>query len=177
MGCTRLTQHRVHSAQDNVHAPVTAAVGVKRGLEHRPRQRRVVALVATDVHFQAGLLHTTPPRAAALMAIARCIGHGEGPTLRMSVAIARLQRDLDLGICACAKPGGGVFEVINATWGRFLTRLGEAPAKPPHLNGRVDTQQLIDQPFMRNVVNEIAVADRAAVPPKPQGHWSVVPAG
>ena len=78
---------------------------------------------------------------------------------------------LNIGIVYLkSKPGGGVFEVINATWGRFLTRLGEAPAKPPHLNGRVDTQQLIDQPFMRNVVNEIAVADRAAVPPKPQGH-------
>ena len=85
---------------------------------------------------------------------------------------------LNIGIVYLkSKPGGGVFEVINATWGRFLTRLGEAPAKPPHLNGRVDTQQLIDQPFMRNVVNEIAVADRAAVPPKPQGHWSVVPVG
>ena len=72
-------------------------------------------------------------------------------------------------------PGGGVFGVINGTWARFLERLGEAPFRPPHLGGKVETQALIDQPFMREVVHGLALADRAATPPKPAQSWSVVP--
>ena len=72
-------------------------------------------------------------------------------------------------------PGGGVFGVINGTWARFLQRLSEAPFRPPHLNGKVETQALIDQPFMREVVHDLALPDRAATPPKPAQSWSVVP--
>ena len=72
-------------------------------------------------------------------------------------------------------PGGGVFGVINGTWARFLQRLSEAPLRPPHLNGKVETQALIDQPFMREVVHDLALPDRAATPPKPAQSWSVVP--
>ena len=72
-------------------------------------------------------------------------------------------------------PGGGVFGVINGTWARFLQRLSEAPFRPPHLNGKVETQALIDQPFMRELVHDLALPDRAATPPKPAQSWSVVP--
>ena len=74
-----------------------------------------------------------------------------------------------------SSPGGGVFGVINGTWARFLQRLSEAPLRPPHLHGKVETQALIDQPFMREVVHELALPDRAATPPKPAQSWSVVP--
>ena len=74
-------------------------------------------------------------------------------------------------------PGGGVHAVINQTWARFLERLSGPPSKPPHLNGAVDSQALIDQPFMRSVVNDLAVPDKARFsPPKYRpDQWAVVP--
>jgi len=75
-----------------------------------------------------------------------------------------------------SSPGGGVYAVINGTWARFLERLGGPPARPPHLNGKVETQALIDQPFMRAVVNDLAVSDRGTFSPaKAAGDWAVVP--
>ena len=73
-------------------------------------------------------------------------------------------------------PGGGVFSVINSTWARFLDRLSGPPSKPPHLHGGVDSQALIDQPFMRSVVNDLAVADKRFHPPKRRpDHWAIIP--
>lgn len=73
-------------------------------------------------------------------------------------------------------PGGGVFHVINDTWARFYERLSGPPSKPKHLNGGVDSQQLIDQPFMRSVVNDLAVVDQRFNPPKKRPDmWAVVP--
>ena len=74
-----------------------------------------------------------------------------------------------------SSPGGGVFSVINGTWARFLERLSGPPSKPAHLRGAVDSQALIDQPFMRSVVNDLAVADRRFFPPKRPDQWAVVP--
>ena len=72
-------------------------------------------------------------------------------------------------------PGGGVFAVINGTWERFIQRVGEPPRRPPHLGGAVDTQALIDQPFMREVANSLAVPDDNVVPRKPAEMWSLIP--
>lgn len=71
--------------------------------------------------------------------------------------------------------GGGVHAVINGTWVRFLHRLGEPPSRPAHLRGAVDTQQLIDQPFMREVTASLSVADDAVVPRKPPQMWATIP--
>ncbi|KAL1527736.1 hypothetical protein AB1Y20_009121 [Prymnesium parvum] len=71
--------------------------------------------------------------------------------------------------------GGGVHAVINGTWARFVERLGSAPSRPAHLRGAVDTQQLIDQPFMREVANSLAIADDAVVPRKPPSMWATIP--
>lgn len=68
-----------------------------------------------------------------------------------------------------------MYAVINGTWARFLERLNGPPAKPPHLNGKVETQALIDQPFMRSVVNDLAVPDDRFVPRKAASEWAVVP--
>ena len=74
-----------------------------------------------------------------------------------------------------SRPGGGVFGVINGTWARFLRKLDDEPYRPPHLGGKVETQALIDQPFMREVVHSLAQPDARATPPKPPQQWSVVP--
>ena len=52
---------------------------------------------------------------------------------------------------ARSMPGGGGFGVINGTWARFVQMLGE-PRR-----GR-NTEALIDQPIMRDVLNELSVA-------------------
>ena len=64
--------------------------------------------------------------------------------------------------------------VSARTWARFLERLSGPPSKPKHLNGAVDSQALIDQPFMRSVVNDLAVADRRFSPPKRANDWAMV---
>jgi hypothetical protein len=74
-----------------------------------------------------------------------------------------------------SSPGGGVFAVINGTWDRFLERLSGPPSKPAHLRGQVDSQALIDQPFMRSVVNDLAVSDNRFVPRKQAREWAVIP--
>jgi len=74
-----------------------------------------------------------------------------------------------------SSPGGGVYAVINGTWARFLERLSGPPSKPAHLRGKVDSQALIDQPFMRSVVNDLAVSDSRFSPAKPAGSWAVLP--
>ena len=74
-----------------------------------------------------------------------------------------------------SSPGGGVFAVINGTWARFYDRLSGPPSKPPHLGGKVDSQALIDQPFMRAVVNELAVPDAHFFPHKSADRWAVLP--
>lgn len=74
-----------------------------------------------------------------------------------------------------SSPGGGAFAVINQTWARFLEKLSGPPFKPPHLHGQVESQALIDQPFMRSVVNDLAVADRRFHPFKPAHQWAAIP--
>ena len=74
-----------------------------------------------------------------------------------------------------SRAGGGVHAVINSTWARFLDRLAGPPSKPAHLRGGVDSQALIDQPFMRSVVNDLAVADPRYSPPKRSNEWAVIP--
>ena len=73
-----------------------------------------------------------------------------------------------------SKPGGGVFASINGTWELFLKTLTSEPVRPPHLGGKVDSQRLIDQPFMRAAVNDLAVADSATKPPKLKRQWVVL---
>ena len=63
-------------------------------------------------------------------------------------------------------PGGGGFGVINGTWARFVQMLGE-PRR-----GR-NTEALIDQPIMRDVLNELSVAHQR----KPKGRWLLVDGG
>ena len=75
-----------------------------------------------------------------------------------------------------SRPGGGVYAVINGTWARFVTSLNGQPYRPAHLNGKVETQALIDQPFMRSVVNDLAVPDAQSFEPrKSQNDWAIVP--
>lgn len=74
-----------------------------------------------------------------------------------------------------SRPRGGVFSVINGTWARFLDKLAGPPYKPAHLHGKVESQALIDQPFMREEANSLAVKDERAHPRKGRGQWSVVP--
>jgi len=70
-------------------------------------------------------------------------------------------------------PSGGAFHVINGTWAKFLGLLAGPPHKPSHLAGKPDTAALIDQPLMRAVVDELAVADPAVR--KPRHRWNLVP--
>lgn len=67
--------------------------------------------------------------------------------------------------------------MINETWSSFLRLLSSPPSRAKHLNGAPDSQALIDQPLMRRVVNELAVPDPHALPPKPAAAWSVVDGG
>ena len=67
---------------------------------------------------------------------------------------------------ARSMPGGGGFGVINGTWARFVQMLGE-PRR-----GR-NTEALIDQPIMRDVLNELSVAHQR----KPKGRWLLVDGG
>ena len=68
-------------------------------------------------------------------------------------------------------------EKYGGFWGPFADQGFSPPSKPPHLNGAVDSQALIDQPFMRSVVNDLAVPDKAHFsPPKYRpDQWAVVP--
>mmetsp|Transcript_26202 Transcript_26202/g.72171 ORF Transcript_26202/g.72171 Transcript_26202/m.72171 type:complete len:372 (+) Transcript_26202:328-1443(+) len=76
-----------------------------------------------------------------------------------------------------SSPGGGVYSVINETWAHFLRKLSGPVSKPKHLGGKPDSQALIDQPFMRRVVNELAVEDARSHPPKKAVEWSVIDGG
>jgi len=120
-----------------------------------------------------------PRREAAAAAAAAAAGQGGGALSRGLPSCGRRNHGLallNIGLTYLrSSPGGGVFAVINGTWARFLSKLGEPPARPAHLHGSVDSQQLIDQPFMRAVLNELAVADRTFSPHKRGGEWAVVP--
>jgi len=81
---------------------------------------------------------------------------------------------LNIGLLyARSQPGGGAFAVLNGTWARFLKLLGGPPFRPAHLRGAVETQALIDQPLMRTMVDELAVAEPALG--KGTRQWLVVP--
>ena len=133
---------------------------------HSPLFKPFEMIVQHDFEGRARPRCTATPRGGSAVA----------PGLQTCGAVDRGQALLNIGLVYLrSRPGGGVFAVINGTWGRFHKRLGEAPWRPPHLNGKVESQALIDQPFMRSVANDIAIADRTAHPAKSLTQWSVVP--
>lgn len=67
--------------------------------------------------------------------------------------------------------------MINETWASFARLLSQPASRPKQLNGAPDSQALIDQPLMRRVVNELALADPLALPPKPATAWSIIDGG
>lgn len=108
--------------------------------------------------------HLAPAGGSALPTELRTCGTRDQDQALLNIGLVYLR----------SRPGGGVFASINGTWARFLSMLSQEPARPPHLNGKVDSQRLIDQPFMRAEVNALAVADGAAQPAKPRRRWSIV---
>jgi len=70
-------------------------------------------------------------------------------------------------------PGGGAYHVINETWSRFERLLSGPPSKPPHLNGKVDPNPLIDQQIMRDALSDLSVAHEPER--KSRGQWLIVP--
>eukprot|EP00966_Prymnesium_polylepis_P183781 4259906-Prymnesium_polylepis.1 len=130
--------------------------------------------------FLPGRARVTPtplcPRSAArLHSPVRCDAQVDGGMASCGIRTPGLAL-LNIGLVYLrSAPGGGVHAVINGTWARFIERVGDKPSRPPHLGGAVDTQQLIDQPFMREVANTLAVADDAVVPRKPAQMWATIP--
>jgi len=110
---------------------------------------------------------SAPPRRPADSAVA--------PGLQTCGTRPRHLALLNIGLLYVrSSPGGGAYAAINETWAAFLSKLSGPPYKPKHLNGRVESQALIDQPFMRKAVDELAAPDSASLPPKPASHWAVV---
>ena len=140
----------------------------------------------TDVYFAESpypILHG-PLLSRAAMVVQQDFGGplGERPSCikrvhsgSQSCGLHRGTALLNIGLLYVrSTPEGGAFHVINETWSRFVTMLSSEPARPPHLNGQVDPNPLIDQQIMRDVLNDLAVPTEQPES-KPRSRWLVVP--